>query len=115
MAYDDLKDPEYSETRVKNSGKSKGRKGNVEPKVYAVPDLVNEGDYSNVTVPKDSNSGGPGTAGRAGWRAKYKSGSPAVQGEGPGPVKYQAPRDTGAMSISELPGQYTGVPKSGGK
>ena len=31
MAYDDLKDADYAETRVKNSGKSKGRKGNVAP------------------------------------------------------------------------------------
>jgi hypothetical protein len=115
MAYDDLKDADYAETRVKNPGKSKGRKGNVAPKTYTVPDLIVEGDYSNVTIPKDSNSGGPGTAGRAGWRAKYRSGSSAVQGEGPGPVKYQAPKNVGAMSISDLPGQYTGTPKSGGR
>jgi hypothetical protein len=115
MAYEDGKDPDYAETRVKSPGKSKGRKGNVAPKTYAVPNLMNEGDYSNVKVPKDNNSGGPGTAGRAGWRAKYKSGSSAVQGEGPGPVKYQAPKNVGKMSISDLGGQYTGVPKSGGR
>jgi hypothetical protein len=109
-------DYEYQETPVKNPGKSRGRKGNVAPKTYAVPNLINEGDYSNVKAPKgSSNSGGPGTKGRAGWRAKYKSGSPAVQGDGPGPVKYQAPKNVGKMSISDLPGQYTGVPKSGGK
>lgn len=107
MAYDDLKDPDYSETRVKNSGKSKGRKGNVAPQTYTVPDLIVEGDYSNVTIPKDNNNGGSGSAGAAGGRAKYRSGSPAVQGEGPGPVKYQPPRDAGKMSISDLPGQET--------
>lgn len=116
MAYDDLKDPDYAETRVKKVGKSKGRKGNVAPKTYVVPDLINEGDYKDVKAPKgDSNSGGPGTKGRAGWRAKYKSGSPAVQGDGPGPVKYQAPKNVGKATISDLPGQYVGVPKSGGR
>jgi hypothetical protein len=109
-------DYEYEETPVKNPGKSKGRKGNVAPKTYVVPNLINEGDYSNVKAPKgDSNSGGPGTKGRAGWRPKYKSGSPDNQGMGPGPVKYQAPKNVGKGSISDLPGQYTGVPKSGGK
>lgn len=109
-------DYEYEETPVKNLGKSRGRKGNVAPKTYAVPNLINEGDYKDVKAPKgNSNSGGPGTKGRAGWRPKYKTGSPAVQGEGPGPVKYQAPRNVGKSSISELPGQYTGVPKSGGR
>jgi hypothetical protein len=112
MAYDDLKDNDYSQTRVKNSGKSKGRKGNVAPKTYTVPDLIVEGDYTNVKAPGSAKQG---SGGGKGWRAKYRSGSSAVQGEGPGPVKYQAPRDTGAMSISELPGQYTGVPKSGGR
>jgi len=114
MAYDDLKDPEYSETRVKKSGKSKGRKGNVAPKTYAVPDLMNEGDYTNVKAPSAAKQGS-GKAASKGYRAKYKSGSSDVQGEGPGPVKYQAPKNVGAMSISDLGGQYTGVPKSGGR
>jgi hypothetical protein len=106
MAYDDLKDADYAETRVKNPGKSKGRKGNTPPSTYKIPDLINEGEYVDTTV-SNTNSGGPGSAGAAGWRAKYKSGSPAVQGEGPGPVKYQPPRDAGKMSISDLPGQET--------
>ncbi len=106
-------DYEYQETPVKNKGKSSGRKGNVAPKTYTVPDLIVEGDYSNVAAPGSAKQGSG--KGSKGWRAKYSSGSSAVQGEGPGPVKYQAPRDAGAMSISELPGQYTGVPKSGGR
>lgn len=110
MAYDDLKDPEYSETRVKNSGKSKGRKGNVEPKVYAVPDLVNEGDYVDTKV-SNTKSGGKGGNG-SGWKPRPENASASPEGQS---VKYQAPRGGGAMSISELPGQYTGVPKSGGK
>jgi len=112
MAYDDLKDADYAETRVKNSGKSSGRKGNVAPKTYAVPDLIVEGNYDNVKAPSAAKQG---SGGGAGWRAKNRSGSPAVQGEGPGPVKYQAPKNVGAMSISDLPGQYTGTPKSGGR
>ena len=67
---------------------------------------INEGTYVDTTV-SNTNSGGPGTAGRAGWRAKNKTGSPDVQGEGPGPVSYQAPKNSGKMAISELPGQYT--------
>lgn len=106
-------DYEYQETPVKNKGKSGRRKGNVAPKTYAVPNLIVEGDYSNVTAPGSAKQGSGG--GSKGFRAKYRSGSPAVQGEGPGPVKYQAPRDAGAMSISDLPGQYTGTPKSGGR
>lgn len=112
MAYDDLKDADYAETRVKNSGKSKGRKGNVAPKTYTVPDLIVEGDYSNVTIPKDSNSGGPGTAGRGGWKPRPESATQSPEGQN---VKYQAPRGGGSPSVSELPGQYTGVPKSGGR
>jgi len=106
-------DYEYEETPVKNPGKSRGRKGNVAPKTYVVPDLINEGEYVDTKV-TNTKSGGKGGNGK-GWRAKYKSGSPAVQGDGPGPVKYQAPRNVGKSSISELPGQYTGVPKSGGR
>jgi hypothetical protein len=113
MAYDDLKDPDYAETRVKKSGKSKGRKGNVAPKTYAVPNLIVEGDYSNVKAPSAAKQGNG--KGNQYTKTKYKSGSSAVQGEGPGPVKYQAPKNVGAMSISDLGGQYTGVPKSGGK
>lgn len=107
-------DYEYQETPVKRVGKSKGRKGNVAPKTYAVPDLMNEGDYSNVKAPSAAKQGS-GKAASKGFRAKYKSGSPAVQGDGPGPVKYQAPKNAGAMTVSDLPGQYVGVPKSGGR
>lgn len=114
MAYEDGKDPDYAETRVKNPGKSKGRKGNVAPKTYAVPNLMNEGDYSNDKAPSAAKQGS-GNAASKGYRAKNKSGSPAVQGDGPGPVKYQSPKNAGAMSISDLGGQYTGVPKSGGR
>lgn len=109
--YEGGQDPDYAETPVKNKGKSRGRKGNVAPKTYAVPDLIKEGNYS--MVPSRPNK--PSTGGGGYKKTKYKSGSPAVQGEGPGPVKYQAPRNAGKMSISDLPGQYTGVPKSGGR
>ena len=107
MAYDDLKDPEYSETRVKSPGKSKGRKGNVAPKTYVVPNLIVEGDYSNVKPGKMKHGGGKGSQYT---KTKYASGSPDGQN-----VKYQAPKNVGAMTISDLGGQYTGVPKSGGK
>jgi hypothetical protein len=107
-------DYEYQETPVKNPGKSRGRKGNVAPKTYVVPNLMNEGDYSNVKAPSAAKQGS-GKAASKGYRAKNKSGSSAVQGDGPGPVKYQAPKNVGKMSISDLPGQYVGVPKSGGR
>ncbi len=112
MAYDDLKDADYAETRIKSPGKSKGRKGNVAPKTYTVPNLINEGNYDNVKPGKLKHGGGKGNQYT---KTKYTSGSPAVQGEGPGPVKYQAPKNVGTMSISDLGGQYTGVPKSGGR
>lgn len=108
-------DPMYEETKVKNPGKSKGRKGNVAPKTYSVPNLINEGTYAQPTKANNSNSGGPGTKGRAGWKPKYKTGSPDNQGLGPGPVKYQPPKNVGKMSVSDLPGQYTKVPKAGGR
>ena len=66
---------------------------------------INEGTYVDTTV-SNTKSGGKGGDG-AGWRAKNKTGSPDVQGEGPGPVSYQAPKNNGKMAISELPGQYT--------
>lgn len=115
MAYDDLKDSDFAETKVKNPGKSKGRKGNVAPKTYSVPNLINEGTYVQPTKAGNSNSGGPGTKGRAGWKPKYKTGSPDNQGLGPGPVRYQPPKNAGKMSVTDLPGQYTKVPKSGGR
>jgi hypothetical protein len=103
-------DPMYAETKVKNPGTSKGRKGNVAPKTVSVPNLIVEGTYVQPTSAGNSNSGGPGTKGRAGWKAKYKTGSPDGQN-----VKYQPPKNVGKMLISDLPGQYTGVPKSGGR
>ena len=108
-------DYEYQETPVKNKGKSKGRKGNVPPKTYTVPDLINEGDYSDVKAPGSAKQGSG--KGSKGWRAKNKSGSPDNQGMGPGPVKYQAPKNVGKASIDELPGQMTKpvpVPKKPG-
>lgn len=101
-------DYEYQETPVKNPGKSRGRKGNVPPKVYAVPDLINEGDYKDVKAPKSAKQGSGKGSGYT--KTKYKSGSPDGQN-----VKYQPPKNVGKASISDLPGQYTGVPKSGGK
>lgn len=100
-------DYEYEETPVKDSGKSKGRKGNVPPKTYVVPDLINEGDYKDVKPGKKTHGGGKGSQYR---KTKYKSGSPDGQN-----VKYQAPKNVGKSAIDELPGQYTKVPKSGGK
>jgi hypothetical protein len=105
--YEGGQDPDYAETPVKNKGKSKGRKGNVPPKVYTVPDLINEGNYDNVKPGKRTHGGGKGNQYT---KTKYKSGSPDGQN-----VKYQAPKNTGKAAINELPGQYTGVPKSGGK
>lgn len=106
MAYDDLKDPDFAETRVKTPGKSRGRKGNVPPKAYSVPNLVNEGSYTTDKLAKQQTSG----AYAAGWKPRYKTGSPDNQ-----TVKYQAPRDVGQSAISTLPGQYTKMPKSGGR
>ena len=102
-------DSEFSETPVKNPGKSKGRKGNVSPKVYAVPDLINEGSYED-TKPRTSHSGG---GKGAGWKSSGVQ-APANAIEA---IYNTAPKGKagGAPSISTLPGQYTGVPKSGGK
>lgn len=102
-------DYEYEETPVKNPGKSKGRKGNVAPKTYVVPDLINEGNYVDTKV-TNTKSGGKGGKGNKYTKTKYKSGSPDGQN-----VKYQAPKNVGKSAIDELPGQYTKVPKSGGK
>jgi len=110
MAYDDLKDADYSETRVKNSGKSGGRKGNVAPKTYTVPDLIVEGEYVDTTV-VNTKSGGKGGNGK-GWKPRPENATQSPEGQN---VKYQAPRGGGKSTISELPGQYTGVPKSGGR
>jgi len=110
MAYEDGKDPDYAETRVKNPGKSKGRKGNVAPKTYVVPDLIVEGEYVDTKV-SNTKSGGKGGNGK-GWKPRPENATQSPEGQN---VKYQAPRGGGAPSIRDLPGQYTGMPKSGGR
>jgi hypothetical protein len=70
--------------------------------------LINEGDYNVGKPDKKQVSGGRA----AGWRPRASNSSQTPEGQN---VKYQAPKGTGTMSISDLPGQYTGVPKSGGK
>ena len=103
MAYDDLKDADYAETRVKNPGKSKGRKGNTPPSEYKVPDLIVEGEYVDTTV-SNAKSGGKGGNG-SGWKPRPENATQSPEGQN---VKYQAPRGGGSPSISELPGQMTG-------
>lgn len=108
--YDDGKDPAFAETPVKRAGKSKGRKGNVAPKTYAVPDLINEGTYVSERSEKQSTGGGYAK----GWKPRPEHTSQTAEGQ---TVKYQAPRGGGKSSISELPGQMTGpvpVPKKPG-
>ena len=101
-------DPDYAETKVKNPGTSKGRKGNVMPKTVSVPNLMNEGTYVNTKPAKQQTSGG--------YAAGYKprSGRTSQRPEGQN-VKYQPPRDVGQSAISALPGQYTKMPKAGGR
>jgi hypothetical protein len=95
MAYDDLKDADYAETRIKSPGKSKGRKGNTPPSTYKIPDLINEGDYTAATATGGDNASLYDST-------RVPSASPVGQN-----VKYQPPRDAGKMSISDLPGQET--------
>lgn len=94
-------DYEYEETPVKKVGKSKGRKGNVPPKTYVVPDLINEGEYVDTKV-SNTKSGGKGGKGNQYTKTKNKTESPDGQN-----VKYQAPKNVGKASIDELPGQMT--------
>lgn len=101
-------DPDFAETKVKNPGKSKGRKGNVPPKTYVVPDLITTGSYSVDKPAKQQTSGGYS----AGWKPRSGRTSQSPDGQN---VKYQAPRDAGQSAISTLPGQYTKMPKSGGR
>lgn len=101
-------DPEYAETKVKNPGKSKGRKGNVAPKTFSVPNLINEGSYTIDKPAKQQTSG----AYAAGWKPRSGRTSQSPEGQN---VKYQAPRDVGQSAVSTLPGQYTKMPKSGGR
>jgi hypothetical protein len=109
--YDDLKDRDFAETPVKNKRKSNGRKGNVPPKTYVVPNLINDGDTSSdnftAKVNKQQVSGGR----KAGWKPRPENATQTPEGQN---VKYQAPRGGGKSTISELPGQMTGpvpVPK----
>ena len=105
--YDDGKDPDFAETPVKNKRKSSGRKGNVPPKTYTVPDLVNEGTYVSERAENQPTGGGYAK----GWRPRKANTTQTPDGQN---VKYQPPRDAGKSSISELPGQMTGpipVPK----
>lgn len=103
------RDTTFDITPVKNPGKSKERKGNVPPKTYVVPNLINEGSYPNTKV-SNTNSGGPGTVGKTEYKPSGAKAPAAGQG-----VQYVGSKKPGKSSISELPGQYTGVPKSGGK
>ena len=103
------RDTTFDITPVKNPGTSKGRKGNVPPKTYTVPNLINEGSYVNTKV-SNTNSGGPGAVGKAEYKPSGVKAPAAGQG-----VQYVGAKNPGKSSISELPGQYTGVPKSGGK
>lgn len=103
--YDDLKDRDFAETPVKNKRKSNGRKGNVPPKTYVVPNLINNGDTSSdnftAKVNKQQTSGGY----KAGWRPRPENSTQTPEGQN---VKYQPPRGGGKATISELPGQMTG-------
>lgn len=99
--YDDGKDPDFAETKIKNKGKSNGRKGNVPPKTYVVPDLINEGTYVDTKVSNTKSGGKDG--GGAGWR------SSGVQAPAdPISAIYDTPpKNAGKMAISDLSGQYT--------
>jgi hypothetical protein len=103
-----FRDVSYDITPVKNPGKSKGHKGTAPSKTPTIPNLMNPGTY-NIAKPAGQQTSG-GYA--AGWKpqAGRTSQSPAGQES-----KYQAPRNVGKSSISALPGQYTGVPKAGGR
>ena len=101
-------DPDYAETKVKNPGTSKGRKGNVMPKSVSVPNLINEGTYVDTKPAKQQTSG----AYAAGWKPRSGRTSQSPEGQN---VKYQPPRDVGQSAISALPGQYTKMPKAGGR
>lgn len=100
------RDTTYDVTPVKNKGKSNGSKGAAAPsKTPSVPNLIPQSNYSapKGTVPQ-------GTPKRETYRSSGRQ-APA-QGQG---VQYVGSKNPGKSSISELPGQYTGVPKSGGR
>jgi hypothetical protein len=99
------RDVSYDITPVKNSGKSKGHKGTAPSKTPSVPNLINPGTY---TTPKGSVP--QGTPKRDTFRSSGRS-APAL-GEG---VQYVGAKNPGKSSISELPGQYTKMPKPGGR
>ena len=102
------RDVSYDITPVKNPGKSKGHKGTAPSKTPSIPNLMNPGTYTIAKPAGQQTSGGYA----AGWKpqAGRTSQSPAGQES-----KYQAPRNVGKASISDLPGQYTGTPKAGGR
>jgi len=102
------RDVSYDITPVQHPGKSKGHKGTAPSKTPSVPNLINPGTYSIAKPAGQQTSGGYS----AGWKPRAGRTSQSVEGQN---VKYQAPRDTGKSSISDLPGQYTGVPKAGGR
>ena len=99
------RDVTYDVTPVKNKGTSKGRKGTAPSKTPSIPNLVNPGSY---VVPKGNAPQGTPKANT------YKSSgrSAPVHGQN---VQFVGAKNPGKSSISELPGQYTGTPKSGGK
>lgn len=100
------RDTTYDVTPVKNKGQSKGSKGAAAPsKTPSVPNLIPENKY---TTPKGNVGQGTSKANT------YRSSGRAAPAQGQG-VQYVGSKNPGKSSISELPGQYTGVPKSGGK
>lgn len=101
-------DVSYDITPVKNPGKSKGHKGTAPSKTPTIPNLINPGTYSIAKPAGQQTSGGYS----AGWKPRAANTRQSPDGQN---VKYQAPRDTGKSSISELPGQYTKTPKAGGR
>ena len=74
-----MRDTTFDITPVKNPGTSKGRKGNVPPKTYNVPNLINEGSYVNTKV-SNTNSGGPGAVGKAEYKPSGVKAPAAGQG-----------------------------------
>ena len=99
------RDVSYDITPVKNPGKSKGHKGTAPSKTPSVPNLINPGTY---TTPKGSVPQGTPKANT------YRSSGVKAPALGQG-VQYVGAKNPGKSSISELPGQYTKMPKPGGR
>jgi hypothetical protein len=97
------RDVSYDITPVKNPGKSKGHKGTAPSKTPSVPNLINPGTYVNTKVSQSAHT--PNGYHGSGTKA------PAL-GQG---VQYVGAKKPGKSSISELPGQYTKMPKPGGR